>query len=119
MCSNRIQQQQKISEFKIVLYLQNATHSLSVNLMQLAPYAPRWTIFQRVTVPSLQVTNTQTVHFICTDTYDRISVTYFQFQIPILVCFYTTVDEVKWILIIDMKLSSKNNFQNIQLMRPN
>jgi len=36
----------------------------------------------------------QTVAFISTDTYNRISVTYFQFQIPILV-FFCTVIEVK------------------------
>ena len=36
----------------------------------------------------------QTVSFISTDTYDRvsISVTYFQFQIPLLVCFCTVVE---------------------------
>ena len=47
------------------------------------------------------------------DTNDRISstdsVTYFQLQFPLLVRFYT-VAEVKWLLIIDSKLSSMNNF---------
>ena len=37
------------------------------------------------------------------------SVTYFQFQILHLVCFYT-VAEVKWFPVIDSKLLSKNNF---------
>jgi len=34
--------------------------------------------------------------------------TSFQFQFPVVDCFYT-VFEVKWLLIIDSKLSSNNN----------
>ena len=51
--------------------------------------------------------NKRTVIFISTETYDHIisnSVTDFQFQFS-LVCFYTMV-EVKWLPIIDSKLSS-------------
>jgi len=36
------------------------------------------------------------------------SVTYFQFQFPLLVSFCSVV-EVRWLTIIDSKLSSKNN----------
>jgi len=46
-------------------------------------------IFERVRVPSLQVTNIQILVFII---HDRISVTYFLFQISLLVCFYTVVE---------------------------
>jgi len=38
------------------------------------------------------VTDIQTAAFNSTHTYDRISVTYFQFQIPLLVCFYTVIE---------------------------
>jgi len=49
-------------------------------------------------MPSLYVANIITV-----------CVTYLQFQIPLLVGFYTAFD-VQWFAIIDSKLSSKNNF---------
>jgi len=38
-----------------------------------------------------------------------VNVTYFQFQCPPLVCFYTLV-EVHWLPIMDSKRSSKNHF---------
>jgi len=53
------------------------------------------------------VPNLQTVAFISTDSHQRISVTYVQLQIQLLVCFYTVV-EVKWLPIINSKLLSKN-----------